>query len=450
MQNLAIFGIGYVGLVTAACFSDIGHNVVCVDENLKKVNMLLNGICPIYEEGLEEMIHENHDRLHFTNDSERAVREADIVFIAVGTPQAPDGRADLSAVKAAAVQIARCMEKDGMIVVVKSTVPVGTNKMVKELILANQKKPYRFTTASCPEFLREGTAIRDVFEADRFVIGAEDGGTQERMAKVYKRFGRKIVFTDIASAEMTKYAANAFLATKISFINEIANICEHFDANIDHVVKGIGSDQRIGDRFLRAGIGFGGSCFPKDTHALLRMAEDAGNEFSVLHQVVQANARQVTLFLDKIGKHYAGRLEGKTVAVWGLSYKPGTDDVRDSPSLRIVSELLDSGCVLKVYDPVAMDNFRSAVSHENLQNVMSASEAASGADMLLILTEWDEFVKFPLDRINSLLRGKVVFDGRNCFSRSSAIAHGLTYYSIGRSSCSKNPGSVRIIPDHKV
>ena len=432
MQKITIIGAGYVGLVTGACFAEIGHQVMCVDSDPVRIELLRRGRSPIYEAGLEELINENRDHLRFTTDLGEGLDAGDAVFLAVGTPTAPDGRADLAHVRQAAAEIGRRLRREDLAIVVKSTVPVGTTRLVERIIQENLPEPKRFFMAFCPEFLREGTAVKDVLEADRVVIGADDLEIFDRVARIYRRFGRKIVHTDIVSAEMVKYASNAFLAAKISFSNEIANLCELTGANIDHVVKGMGLDSRIGDKFLRAGIGYGGSCFPKDTNALLKTAEDAGYDFSILRSVVEVNRRQAERFLEKIFRRYPGGLAGRTAAVWGLAFKPGTDDVRESPALRIVSALAERGCRPRLYDPAAMNNFRKSLPDLPCEYSVSAAAAAEGADLLVILTEWEEFAGFPLERLGGLLKEKIVFDGRNCLSRRSAEAHGFEYFSVGR------------------
>ena len=432
MQKIAIIGAGYVGLVTGACFADIGHDVVCVDSDPDKIAMLRQGRSPIYETGLEDIILENRDHLTFTTDMAEALRGRNAVFLAVGTPTGEDGRAEMKYIRAAAAEVGRNLDGDDVIVVVKSTVPVGANRIIRDIIAENLPRPLSFHMASCPEFLREGTAVKDVFEADRVIIGCDSIEVFDRVSKIYRRFGGKIVHTDITSAEMIKYASNAFLATKISFINEVANLCERVGADIDNVVKGMGMDSRIGSQFLRAGVGYGGSCFPKDTEALLRIADDSGYQFGVLREVVSVNRRQAERFFDKIVSRYGDDLAGKTAAVWGLAFKPGTDDVREAPALRILPALAARGCRLRLYDPAAMENFRLALPDLDCEYAVSAAAAAEGADMLLILAEWEEFSGFPLDRLGGILGGRVIFDGRNCLSRRSAAAHCFDYFSIGR------------------
>lgn len=432
MQKIAIIGVGYVGLVTGACFAEVGFDVVCVDSDAEKIAMLRQGRSPIYENGLEDLILGNRERLRFTTDMAEGLRDRQAVFLAVGTPTGPDGGADMSYAFAAAAEIGRHLDADEPIIAVKSTVPIGSSARIASVIRENLRRDVNFHMVSCPEFLREGTAVKDVFEADRVIIGADSVEIFERMAKIYRRFDSKMLHTDINSAEMIKYASNAFLATKISFANEIANLCELVGADIDNVMKGVGLDSRIGEKFLRAGIGFGGSCFPKDTNALLRTAEEHNYDFALLRNVVAVNYRQAERFLAKIRDYFRGDLSGRTAAVWGLSYKPGTNDVRESPALRVVSALDALGCRLKLYDPAAMPSFRAAMPEVDCQYAVSAAEAAEGADMVVLLTEWEEFRSFPLDRLGDLLRARVIFDGRNCFSCRSAHAHGFDYYSVGR------------------
>lgn len=432
MQKITIIGTGYVGLVTGACFAGIGHEVVCMDKDSTKIDLLRQGRSPIYEAGLEELINENRDHFRFTTNMAEALDGCNFAFLAVGTPTAEEGRAETRYICEAATEVGKNLRHDGVTVVVKSTVPVGMNGVVKEIIRNNLPAPVQFRMASCPEFLREGTAVKDVFEADRVVIGTDSIEDFDQVASLYTRFGSKIIHTDIASAEMIKYASNSFLATKITFINEVANLCERVGADIDHVARGMGLDSRIGPKFLQAGIGYGGSCFPKDTLAMLRTAEDLGYDFAVLRKVIEVNSRQAGLFLDKVLQHCGSASELGVVAVWGLSFKPGTDDVRESPSLHIVSQLAAHGFRLRLYDPAGMDNFRREMPNLACEYAESATEAAERADMLLILTEWEEFVGFPLQRLSKLMGRQVIFDGRNCFSRRAAQAHGFTYYSVGR------------------
>ena len=434
MERIAVVGAGYVGLVAGACFADIGHDVTLVDSDPEKIRLLRSGRSPIYEAGLDDLILNNRPRLRFTDSLAEALSERQLVFLAVGTPSAPDGTADLSAVRAIARDLGRHWRVDDAVVVVKSTVPVGGNRLVAGLIRENLAGPLRFRMASCPEFLREGVAVRDVFQADRVVIGADDQETFERVAAVYRPLGGRILHVDVASAEMIKYAANAFLANRISFVNEIANLCEKFGADIDHVVKGVGSDRRIGEHFLRAGVGYGGSCFPKDTRALLRLADELDYDFALLRETIAVNARQARRFLDKILARYheGAGLAGRSAAVWGLAFKPGTDDVRESPALAVVADLARRGARLRLYDPAAMDNFRAALPGIEAEYSVSAAAAAAGAELLVVLTEWEEFSGFPLARLAGLMGGRTIFDGRNCLSRAAAAAHGFAYISVGR------------------
>ncbi|GAA4270087.1 UDP-glucose dehydrogenase family protein [Hyunsoonleella aestuarii] len=436
-MNITIIGSGYVGLVTGACFSEVGINVTCVDVDQQKIDNLRNGIIPIYEPGLEKMITRNMNkgRLHFTTKISDAVRSSDVVFISVGTPPDEDGSADLKYV----IQVARDCGKhmnDYTLVVTKSTVPVGTSLKVKNAIkeeLDKRKVNIDFDVASNPEFLKEGAAIDDFLKPDRIVVGVESTRAEELLNTLYKPFtlnGHPIIFMDVISAEMTKYAANSMLATKISFINDIANLCEIVGADINKVRKGITSDTRIGNKFLYPGIGYGGSCFPKDVQALIRTGEEYQYELKVLKAVEAVNNSQKSILFNKIMKYYDGDLKGKTVALWGLSFKPQTDDMREAPSLEIIRKLLAAGANVRAYDPVALNeakhHFGNAITYCEDQY-----ETLINADCLAVLTEWSEF-RIPNFKImHKLLNVPAVFDGRNIYDKSELKKIGFDYFCIG-------------------
>ncbi|WP_242118874.1 UDP-glucose dehydrogenase family protein [Aestuariivivens sediminicola] len=436
-MKITIVGSGYVGLVTGACFSEVGIDVTCVDVDAKKIDNLNKGIIPIYEPGLEEMIGRNmaKGRLQFTTDISKAVKSTDVVFISVGTPPDEDGSADLKYV----IQVARDCGKymdDYTLVVTKSTVPVGTSLKVKHAITEELNKRnlnIDFDVASNPEFLKEGAAIDDFLKPDRIVVGTESPQAEALLRSLYKPFtlnGHPILVMDVVSAEMTKYAANSMLATKISFINDIANLCEIVGADINHVRKGIGSDTRIGTKFIYPGIGYGGSCFPKDVQALIRTADENNYDLQVLRAVEAVNKNQKSVLYHKIRNYYNDDLRGKTIAIWGLSFKPQTDDMREAPSLEIIKNLLFSGAKVKVYDPVAMKeaqhHFGTSISYYEDQY-----EALIDADCLAVLTEWPEF-KFPnLNIIHKLLNTPVVFDGRNIYDKTEMNKTGFDYFCIG-------------------
>ena len=432
-MRIAVIGTGYVGLVAGACFAESGNDVVCVDNNEAKIRMLRRGKIPIYEPGLEELVRRNRTegRLSFTSTLAKAVRDASVIFIAVGTPQGEDGSADLKYVLEVARDIARAMN-GYKVIVDKSTVPVGTAEKVREVIRRETTHP--FSVVSNPEFLKQGAAIDDFLKPDRVVIGAEDPRSQAIMLELYEPFtrtGAPIMMMDCASAELTKYAANAMLATRISFMNEVANVCELVGADVDHVRKAIGADKRIGTSFLFPGIGYGGSCFPKDVQAMRRFAADKDYEFKILSAVETVNAQQKTKLFAMLKKHF-GSLKGKTVAVWGLSFKPRTDDMREAPSIPLVEALLAAGVNVHAFDPeairVAKGIFGSRVSY-----AATSYDAVKGADALVIVTEWNEFRRPDFARIRALMRTPVVFDGRNLFAPSQMKQNGFTYYSIGRS-----------------
>lgn len=436
-MKITIVGSGYVGLVTGACFSEVGIDVECVDVDRSKIDNLNKGIIPIYEPGLEKMISRNMDkgRLKFTTDLSDAIKDSDVVFISVGTPPDEDGSADLKYVLQVARDCGKHMD-DYTLVVTKSTVPVGTSIKVKKAIeeeLLKRNVNIEFDVASNPEFLKEGAAIDDFLKPDRIVAGIESSRAEELLSSLYKPFtlnGHPILFMDIVSAEMTKYAANAMLATKISFINDIANLCEIVGADINNVRKGIGSDSRIGNKFIYPGIGYGGSCFPKDVQALIRTAKENNYDLHVLKAVEAVNKKQKSVLFNKILKYNNGDLKGKTVAIWGLSFKPQTDDMREAPSLEIIRKLLKAGANVKAYDPVAIKeakhHFGNTISYYNDQY-----EALIEADCLAVLTEWPEFKIPNFNIINKLLNTKAVFDGRNIYDKEEMKKNGFDYFCIG-------------------
>lgn len=434
-MKIAVIGTGYVGLVAGTCFAETGNAVVCVDVNPDKVESLRKGVLPIYEPGLEEMVLRNVQagRLAFTTDTGDAVRRSQVIFIAVGTPQDEDGSADLSYVLAAARDIGRSMDGP-RIVVDKSTVPVGTAEKVAAAIREVTDHPV--VVVSNPEFLKEGNAIDDFLKPDRVVIGTDDEEARKVMLDLYGPFvrtGKPILCMDTRSAEMTKYAANALLATKISFINEIANLCELLGADVSKVREGIGSDVRIGPHFLFAGIGYGGSCFPKDVSALGRTARDAGYEFRILDAVQAANEHQKTVILQKVEAVFGPDLTGRTFAIWGLAFKPKTDDMREAPSLTIIEGLLKRGAKVVAHDPEAMKEARRHLG-DTVRLVDSNYEACTGADALLVLTEWSTYQRPDFETIARLLKNRVIIDGRNIYSPERMKAQGFTYHSIGRTS----------------
>ncbi|APY08075.1 UDP-glucose 6-dehydrogenase [Winogradskyella sp. J14-2] len=436
-MKITIVGSGYVGLVTGACFSEVGIDVVCVDVDKKKIDNLNNGIIPIYEPGLEKMITRNMEknRLSFSTSLADSISDSEVVFISVGTPPDEDGSADLKHVLAVARECGRTMN-DYKLIVTKSTVPVGTSIKVKNAVqeeLDKRKTDIPFDVASNPEFLKEGAAIDDFMKPDRIVVGTESERAEKLLNKLYKPFtlnGHPIIFMDIVSAEMTKYAANAMLATKISFINDIANLCEVVGADINNVRKGIGSDSRIGTKFIYPGIGYGGSCFPKDVQALIRTASENKYELQVLKAVEAVNKSQKLVLFNKINSHFKGDLRGKTIAVWGLSFKPQTDDMREAPSLQIIKELLAAGATVNAYDPVAAEEAKHHFG-DTINYCEEQYEALIGADCLAVLTEWSEF-KIPNFKImKHLLNEAVVFDGRNIYDKEEMHNLGYQYSCIG-------------------
>jgi UDPglucose 6-dehydrogenase len=437
-MRIAVVGTGYVGLVTGTCFAETGVTVTCVDIDREKINLLKMAKPPIYEPGLETMIRRNAEKGHlfFTTDIAEALNKCEVVFITVGTPPEEDGSADLTHVLGVAHEIGRVMT-DYLVVVTKSTVPVGSSELVRNAVqeeLTNRNKKISFDVASNPEFLKEGDAIEDFLRPERIVIGVDSDHAGEIIRKLYKPFilnQHPILFMDIASAELTKYAANAMLATRISFINEIANLCDILGADVNLVRKGIGSDSRIGNKFLYPGVGYGGSCFPKDIKALIRTAEERGYSMNVIKAVDLTNEQQKGRLLVKIREHFGNELSGLVFAVWGLTFKPQTDDTRESPSMTVILKLLDAGAAVKVYDPAGIpevkEKFRDRIIYAN-----DPYQAAEGADALLLMTEWSEFRSPDWDEVSNRLRNKVIFDGRNVYDPVDLRRMGFEYYGIGR------------------
>ncbi|MEJ8756235.1 UDP-glucose/GDP-mannose dehydrogenase family protein [Pontibacter sp. H259] len=436
-MRIAVVGTGYVGLVTGTCFAEVGIDVTCIDIDQTKIENLKKGILPIYEPGLEEMVLRNtqKERLSFSTDLATSIQGCDAAFIAVGTPPGEDGSADLKYVLAVARAIGQHMS-DYMVVVTKSTVPVGTANKVRQAIeeeLTARGADIPFDVASNPEFLKEGAAIEDFLKPDRIVVGIASEQAETVMTKLYKPFlmnGHPLIFMDIPSAEMTKYAANAMLATKISFMNDIANLCEIMGADVNMVRKGIGSDARIGNKFIYPGIGYGGSCFPKDVKALIRTANENGYEMRVLKSVEEVNENQKSVLFNKIMAHFNGNIAGKTFAVWGLSFKPKTDDMREAPSLVIIKKLLEQGAQVKAYDPVAMKEAQHSLG-DTIQYGKDEYETLIDADALLLVTEWPEFRSPNFTVASKLMKDKVVFDGRNIYEAREMAEKGFTYYGIG-------------------
>lgn len=429
-MNLAVVGAGYVGLVTGVCLSEIGHSVICIDVDQNKIDQMKQGFSPIYEPGLSEMMKKNikANRLSFTTDQSTAFLEAEVIYIAVGTPENEDGSADLRYVEQVARKIAANIKKD-TVVVIKSTVPVGTNEKIKKLIDENLLKEVKVEVVSNPEFLKEGSAIYDSFHGDRIVIGADSKRASDLLVEINKPFGLPVYQTDIKSAEMIKYASNAFLATKISFINEISNICELLGADIEAVALGMGLDKRIGTQFLKAGIGYGGSCFPKDTKALIQIAGNVNYNFELLKGVVNVNKNQQTLLIKKLVNRL-GSLQNKRIAVLGLAFKPNTDDMREAASILITEELLNFGAEIVAYDPIAMENAKSILNYK-VQYVENLEDALIKSDAALIVTEWDEIKTIDLNSFKEM-NYPLVIDGRNCFSLDLMKNYGIEYHSIGR------------------
>lgn len=432
-MKLAVVGTGYVGLVTGTCFSETGNSVTCVDIDEKKVEKLKNGEIPIYEPGLDALFERNvkQGRLHFTTNLKEGIAGASVIFLALPTPPGEDGSADLQYILKVADDLGPLLE-EYTVVVDKSTVPVGTAVKVQKRIAANAKVD--FDVVSNPEFLREGVAVEDFMKPDRVVIGTQSPKAKEKMEKLYAplvRQGNPILFMDEASAELTKYAANSFLATKITFMNEVANLCERLGADVDAVRRGIGTDTRIGKRFLFAGIGYGGSCFPKDVQALAKSAVAANYDFKILESVMKINEEQKTRLIAKAKEHYNGDLSGKTFAMWGLAFKPYTDDIREAPALYNIDALLEAGAKVKAYDPEAMKNVRTQVG-DRIEFCVDEYHAAEQADAIFIMTEWPIFRTPDFEKLSSVLKDKVIFDGRNLYEPEAMKEIGYSYYSIGR------------------
>ena len=432
-MRIAVIGTGYVGLVAGTCFADSGNTVTCVDIDEEKIRRLEKGEVPIYEPGLEELLRRNFadDRIRFTTHYEDAIPRAQVVFIAVGTPPGEDGSADLQYVLAAAKAIAENMT--GYLVVVdKSTVPVGTARRVHAEIAANTEHP--FDIVSNPEFLKEGAAIDDFLKPDRVIIGSDGTRAREVMDELYAPFvrtGNPIIHMDLESAELTKYAANAMLATRISFMNEIANICSRVGANVAMVREGIGSDGRIGTKFLFAGLGYGGSCFPKDVKAIVKTAQEIGYDFRILNAVESVNESQKRILFDRVVEHYGGDVAGKRFAVWGLSFKPNTDDMREAPAIVVIEALLAAGATVCASDPEAIEECRRHHLGDRIEYATNPMQALEGANALILVTEWNEFRRPDFEEIREHLTDSVIFDGRNIYSRKTLEGLGLTYYGIG-------------------
>ena len=437
-MNIAIVGTGYVGLVSGTCFAETGVNVTCIDVDAQKIERLQNGDIPIYEPGLEDMVKKNvkAGRLKFSTDLAAVLNEQDIVFSAVGTPPDEDGSADLKYVLQVARTIGQNLNKY-IVVVTKSTVPVGTARKVHNAISEELKKrgvDISFDVASNPEFLKEGNAIKDFMSPDRVVVGVESERAKKALSRLYKPFmmnNFRVIFMDIPSAEMTKYAANSMLATRISFMNDIANLCELVGADVNMVRAGIGSDTRIGRKFLYAGCGYGGSCFPKDVKALVKTADQNGYSMEVLKAVERVNEKQKSILFDKLYKALGGQLAGKTVAMWGLSFKPETDDMRESTALVMIDKLLDAGCIIRAYDPIAMDECRRRVG-EKVKYCRDMYDAVLDADALLLLTEWKEFRLPTWGVIKKAMRNPLVIDGRNIFDPDELAENEFEYHCIGK------------------
>jgi UDPglucose 6-dehydrogenase len=431
-MKITVIGTGYVGLVTGTCLAEIGHNVTCVDIDESKIDRLKKGELPIYEQGLSELVINNAaaKRLHFTTDL-KTIGQPEAIFFALPTPPDGDGQADLSYVLKASADVAKTL-KGYTVLVNKSTVPIGTAQKVWDVVAKNTK--IDFDVVSNPEFLKEGTAVEDCMNPDRIIVGTSSDKALSVIQEIYKPFtatGVELMAMDTASAEMTKYAANSFLAVKVSFMNEIANLCELTGATVDQVKRGIGADIRIGNRFLNAGIGYGGSCFPKDVMALERIGNLNDYDFKILKAVIEVNTRQKQIIPNKITAHYGENLAGKTFAMWGLAFKPDSDDIREAPALEIVHELVGRGAKIQAYDPEAMQNVRRMLDH-TIHYATSAPDALKGADSLIVATEWKEFASVTPRSIAKALKDKTVFDGRNLFEIKDMIEVGINYFGIGR------------------
>jgi UDPglucose 6-dehydrogenase len=433
-MKIAVVGTGYVGLVTGTCFAETGNHVTCVDINEDKINRMKAGEVPIYEPGLEDLFHRNTEegRLNFTTSLSEGIKGAKVIFLALPTPPGENGSADLKYILKVAKDLGPLIT-EYTVIIDKSTVPVGTSELVHQAIEKNVS-PNLFDVVSNPEFLREGVAVEDFMKPDRVVIGTESDQAKEILNRLYAplvRQGNPIIFMDERSAEMTKYAANAFLATKITFMNEIANLCELVGANVDDIRRGIGTDSRIGKRFLFAGIGYGGSCFPKDVQALAKTSEENNYQFHILDSVMRVNEKQKIKLIPVIKNHFNNDLAGKTIGIWGLAFKPYTDDIREAPALYNIEHLLELGCKINVYDPEAMPNVKEILG-DSVTFSKNPYEAIENADALLIVTEWPQFRTPDFERMESLLKNKVIFDGRNLYEMAQMKELGYTYYSIGR------------------
>ena len=429
-MKISVIGTGYVGLVTATCFADLGNTIIGVDIDEEKIKKLRKGISPIYEQGLTELLKKNlkDKHLEFTTDIGYAVKNSDIIYIAVGTPEGENGEADLSYLESAIDSISKYLDHE-IIIVNKSTVPVGTGNYVKKMLLERKIDAKMFSVVSNPEFLKEGSAINDFMNPDRVVVGSDKKRALDIIADLYKPITENIIKTDILSAEMIKYASNAFLATKISFINEIANICDRVGANVIEVSKGMGLDKRIGNKFLNAGIGYGGSCFPKDTLALIDIAKKAGYYFNILNEVVNVNKKQREIFIEKIKKEF-GTLKGKKFAIWGLAFKDNTDDMREAPSLDIIPYLMEEGAEVFAYDPIAMENAKKMLP-KGVNYGNNRYDILNNCDGLIILTDWKEFIEVDFKIISNKLKNKVIIDGRNLYSREKIEAFDIKYIGMG-------------------
>ena len=432
-MKITVIGTGYVGLVAGACFADMGNEVICIDNNLKKIEQLQNGIIPIYEPGLEELVKANtaEKRLTFSTDIDNAVKTSEVCFIAVGTPQGEDGSADLQYVFNVAKSIAQSMN-GYKVIVDKSTVPVGTAEKVTEIIKQNTNHP--FDVVSNPEFLKQGNAVDDFLHPDRVVIGSNSDRATQIMQDIYAPFfrtGNRVIVMDVKSAEMTKYASNSFLATKISFMNEIANLCEKVGADAEMVRVGMSTDSRIGNKFLFPGLGYGGSCFPKDVKALIKTGQENNCEMSIIASADRVNKSQRKSFVEKIVHRFGENLEGKTFAVWGLAFKPKTNDMREAPSITIINSLLEKGAKLKAFDPKAVDDAKFYFK-DKITYAKTAYDALDNADGLLLLTEWNEFRRPDFEKIKTMMKTPVIFDGRNQYDTKRLEEKGFEYHQIGR------------------
>jgi len=433
-MNIAVVGTGYVGLVSGTCFAESGNTVICVDIDEAKVNQMKNGQVPIYEPGLDVLFHRNikQNRLHFTTNLKEGIKDAEIIFLALPTPPGEDGSADLSYVLKVAEDLSKIITSY-KVIVDKSTVPIGTAEKVHKVLAENLDESL-FDVVSNPEFLREGVAVNDFMKPDRVVIGTTSDKAKALLKTLYDPFvrqGNPIYFMDERSAEMTKYAANSYLATRISFMNEIANLCELVGANVDNVRKGMGSDNRIGKRFLFPGVGYGGSCFPKDVQALAKIADKSAYDFKILDAVMNVNTIQKEILSEKIINYFDGNIEGKKIAIWGLSFKPNTDDIREAPALEIINNLLEKGAKIIAYDPEAMNNVKSLLG-DKIEYAKDPYEAIQNAEVLAIVTEWNAFRMPDFDKMKNLLKEPIIFDGRNLYDVNDMLEKGFYYESIGR------------------